>query len=166
MITTKELREGQERSNELVYFLLNIGDVIKHHRIKKGLRIQDVSRKVQEKYGEEIHPSILSRYENKKLPIKNHHAAYLLDILEIYLEDVFPSKVILLDLRHFITSLKFQYLVKQLRKFFTDEQIMKMIHDFLEERLNYAYTIIHIYKEISKNQQVSDDSVDNSQKDS
>lgn len=59
MITTKELREGQERSNELVYFLLNIGDVIKHHRIKKGLRIQDVSRKIQEKYGEEIHPSIL-----------------------------------------------------------------------------------------------------------
>ncbi|GIX42947.1 MAG: hypothetical protein KatS3mg129_2680 [Leptospiraceae bacterium] len=149
-------REGRE--NELVEFLLNMGDVIKLYRMKRRLRIQDVCRKIKEKFGEEIHPTILSRYENKKLTIKNTHAAYICDVLGIYIEDVFPDKVVLLDLRHFITNLKFQYLVKQLRRFFPDEQIIKMIQDYLQEKLDFAWKIIGIYEHKIKNyQNVSDE---------
>lgn len=140
------MTENKERKNELVEFFFNIGDIIKLHRIKKRMRIKDVCQKIKEKYGEEIHPSILSRYENKKLAIKNTHMAYLFDVLEIYLEDVFINRIIVKEVNQFVGNLKFQYLIRHLQKFFTNDEISKMIQDFLEERLNFVHKLIHIYE--------------------
>lgn len=139
----EQLKEN--RNNELIDFLLNVGEIIKFHRIKQGLRIEDVSRKVLEKYNVEIHPSILSRYENKKLPIKNHHIAYLLDVLDIYLETIFSHKIVMVELKGLTANLKFQYLVKQLRNFFTDAEILNIILLELESRLNYSWKAVEAY---------------------
>lgn len=155
-ISSQDIREGQKRKNEIVEMMMNIGEVIKYHRIRKGLRIQDVCNKVKEKYGEDIHPTIYSRYENNKLPIKSLHIAYILDILDIYLEDLFPQKVVILDLKHFITNLKFQYLVKELRKFFSDDQIQKIIHQYLEKKLDFIWDIITIYEKKFLNLKISE----------
>lgn len=142
-ISSKDIRDNDK--NELVNFLLNIGDIIKFHRTKQGLRIEDLSKKIYEKYHVEIHPSLISRYENKKLPIKNHHIAYIFDILGIYLEDVFSDKIVILELKGLTTSLKFQYLVKQLRNFFTDSEIVNIIILELENKLNYSWKAVEAY---------------------
>lgn len=157
-IESSDIRKGIERKNELVEFFLNIGDVMKLYRIKRRLKIQEVCDRIKEKYGEEIHPTILSRYENKKLQLKNTHAAYIIDILDIYIEDIFPDKVVILDLKHFITNLKFQYLVKQLRRFYIDEQIIEMINNYLNEKFNFIWEVISIYeKKIKSTPNVSED---------
>ncbi len=139
----EQLKEG--KNNELVDFLLNIGEIIKFHRMKQGLRIEDISKKVLEKYNVEIHPSILSRYENKKLPIKNHHIAYLCDVLNIYLETLFSNKIVIVELKGLTTNLKFQYLVKQLRNFFSDGEILHMILTELENKVNDSWKAVESY---------------------
>ncbi|MFN3603878.1 MAG: helix-turn-helix domain-containing protein [Leptonema sp. (in: bacteria)] len=142
-ILPEHLRD--DKKNDLVDFLFNVGDVIKFHRQRQKMRIEDLSKKIYEKYNIEIHPSIISRYENKRIPIKNHHIAYIFDVLGIYLESVFSDKIVIVELKELTTSLKFQYLVKQLRNFFTDAEILNIILAELENKLHYSWKAAESY---------------------
>ncbi|MDW7976846.1 MAG: helix-turn-helix transcriptional regulator [Leptospiraceae bacterium] len=152
----KQLRSPQQR-NELFNLFMNVGDIIKTYRQKRNIKLHDLSSKIQQKHGEIIHPTILSRYENKKLEIKNTHLAYIFDVLEIYLDDLFPEKIVLVNLKEYVTNIKFQYLVSELRSFFTDDEIRNFIIKHLEMILHCSWRAIDIYSKSKDFKEVSEE---------
>ncbi len=146
------------RDNEFVNFFDKIGEIIKYHREKNRLKLRDVSKMIKERFNVEIHPSILSRYENQKLPVKSNHAAYIFSVLNIYLEDVFINRVISVNFQKLYTNPKFQFLISKLKDFFNEDEIINMINSELQLKLDYAYKVIDSLKKKPKTSlEVSDE---------